>query len=97
MLREKLGSDTIFMNVSFVGSNALATPLGAAGQGVFVTQVAPLPTDANDPLGARYQTALNVRDPNVVPGFISLEGYLAGRLAIEGLQRCGEDPPGNVS
>ena len=90
MLREKLGPDTIFMNVSFVGSNALATALGPAGQGVFVTQVVPLPTDTSNPLVAKYQAALSAYDPQAQPGFISLEGYLAGRLAVEGLQRCGQ-------
>ena len=30
-------------------------------------------------------------NPAPSPGFVSLEGYLAGRLAIEGLQRCGPD------
>ena len=90
MLREKLGPDTIFMNVSFVGSNALATALGPAGQGVFVTQVVPLPTDTSNPLVAKYQAALSAYDSGAVPGFISLEGYLAGRLAVEGLQRCGQ-------
>ena len=90
MLREKLGSDTIFMNVSFVGSNALADALGASGQGVFVTQVVPLPTDTSDLLVAKYQAALRAHDSSAVPGFISLEGYLAGRLAVDGLQRCGQ-------
>ena len=91
MLREKLGDDMIFMNVSFVGSSALATALGAAGEGVFVTQVVPLPTDDTDPLVAKYQAALDEYYPDEDPGFISLEGYMVGRLAIEGLQRCGQE------
>lgn len=93
LLREKLDTDPVFMSVSFVGSNALATALGAAGQGVFVTQVVPLPTDTSDPVVAKYQAALQAYDSGAVPGFISLEGYLAGRLAVEGLRRCGDDPP----
>ena len=28
--------------------------------------------------------------PKAEPGFVSFEGYLAGRLTIVGLQRCGE-------
>ena len=91
MLREKLGDDTIFMNVSFVGSSALATALGAAGEGVFMTQVVPLPTDDTDPLVAKYQAALDEYYPDEDPGSISLEGYMAGRLAIEGIERCGQD------
>ena len=30
-------------------------------------------------------------DGNAVPGFVSLEGYMAGRLAIAGLDLCGRD------
>ena len=38
---------------------------------------------------AAYLNALAVYSPGAVAGFVSLEGYLAGRLAIEGLERCG--------
>ena len=56
-LRTKLGPDTIFMTVSFVGSNALADELGDAGEGVYVTQVAPLPSDESNPVVANYRAA----------------------------------------
>ena len=85
------GLDAIFMTVSFVGSNALAQDLGPAGAGVYVTQVVPFPTDASLPVVSAYMDALNAYDPGMVPGFVSLEGYLAGRLAIAGLERCGRD------
>ena len=83
------GMDPIFMTVSFVGSNALAEKLGTAGAGVFVTQVVPFPTDDSIPVVASYLRALAEYDPEAVPGFVSLEGYLAGRLAIAGLEGCG--------
>ena len=83
--------DPIFMTVSFVGSNALTEELGAAGEGVYVTQVAPLPQDGDIPVVARYHAALAGYDPDAEPGFVSLEGYLAGRLAIAGLQACGRE------
>ena len=90
-LRMKLGTDTIFMTVSFVGSNALADELGDAGEGVYVTQVAPLPSDESNSVVANYRDALAAYDPEAEPGFISLEGYLAGRLAIARLEACGPD------
>ena len=90
-LREDLGPETIFMAVSFVGSEALATELGAAGAGVYVTQVVPLPGGDDVPVLAEYRAALSGVDPDADPGFISLEGYLAGRLAIERLRACGAD------
>ena len=79
----------IFMTVSFVGSNALAAELGAEGEGVYVTQVVPFPHDDSIPVVASYTAALAAFDPDAVPGFVSLEGYLAGRLAIAGLEACG--------
>ncbi|MCY3505209.1 MAG: ABC transporter substrate-binding protein [Chloroflexi bacterium] len=83
--------DPIFMAVSFVGSNALAQELGPDGAGVYVTQVVPLPDDTSVPAVAAYRAALKAFDADAVPGFVSLEGYLAGRLAIVGLEKCGRD------
>ena len=86
-----LGEDWTFVTISFVGSNALADELGADGDGVFVTQVVPFPSDRSLAVVASYIEALERLDPTASPGFVSLEGYLAGRLAIVGLQRCGND------
>ena len=83
------GADPIFLTVSFVGSNALANELGAGGEGVYVTQVVPFPTDASTAVVSSYLNALSAYDRFADPGFVSFEGYLAGRLAIEGLERCG--------
>ena len=80
-----------FITISFVGSNALARHLGPDGEGVFVTQVVPFPEDDSLPVVASYLDALAEFDPAAEPGFVSLEGYLAGRLAVEGLERCGRD------
>ena len=80
-----------FIVISFVGSNALAEMLGPEGEGVFVTQVVPFPTDVSIPVVASYHQALAEFDPGAFPGFVSFEGYLAGRLAIAGLELCGRD------
>ena len=87
----RTGWEPVFLNVSFVGSNALSRALGYRGVGVFVTQVVPFPWDDSQPLVAAYQRALKAHDPEAEPGFVSLEGYLAGRLAIIGLERCGSE------
>ena len=89
LIREDI--DPVFMTVSFVGSNALARELGSEGTGVYVTQVVPLPGDTSVPVVDAYHTALRAFDADAVPGFVSLEGYLAGRLAIAGLDLCGSD------
>jgi ABC-type branched-subunit amino acid transport system substrate-binding protein len=86
-----MGMDPTFLTVSFVGSNALAEELGAAGEGVYVTQVVPFPTDDSLPVVGAYRRALAAYDSEAVPGFVSLEGYLAGRLAVAGVAGCGAD------
>ena len=88
-----LGITAVFMNISFVGSNALAEALGSEGKGVFVTQVVPfpIPMEGSPPVVQSYVEALKAHEPEAVPGFVSLEGYLAGRLAIAGLENCGRD------
>ena len=82
-----IGFDPVFINISFVGSNALARQLGADGTGVFVTQVVPFP-EGDHPVVRAYQQALGESSPETTAGFVSLEGYLAGRLAIAALERC---------
>ena len=87
----KLVDDAKFIAISFVGSNALAEKLGPEGEGVYVTQVVPFPTDTSLPIVSAYLKALSDFDSEAVPGFVSFEGYLAGRLAIAGVERCGRD------
>ncbi len=83
--------DVVFITISFVGSNALAEFLGADGENVFVTQVVPFPTDDSIPIVQSYLDALEAYDAETSPGWVSLEGYLAGRLTIEALRACGRD------
>ena len=87
----RMDIDPVFMAVSFVGGNALAQELGDEAPGVYVTQVVPIPDDASTPVVAEYRAALSEFDPDAVPGFVSLEGYMAGRLAIVALETCGAD------
>ena len=86
-----LGFDPIFINLSFVGSNALARELGEAGNGVLVTQVVPFPSDGSVPVVAAYHRALAEHSPESDPGFVSLEGYIVGRFVVEALDRAGRD------
>ena len=92
-----IGFKPVFINISFVGSNALAKELGPGGAGVFVTQVVPFPDPArgggeSPPVVGAYANALAVSAPEATPGFVSLEGYLAGRLVIKALENCDEPP-----
>lgn len=87
-----IGFSPVFMTISFVGSNALARELGTTGAGVFVTQVVPFPKGDQPPVVAAYTRALGEHAPDATPGFVSLEGYLAGRLAIAAAERCPSEP-----
>ena len=89
---QHIGFEPVFIAISFVGSNALVRELGPAGAGVFVTQVVPFPTADRPPVAAAYRRALAAHAPGASPGFVSFEGYLAGRLAIVALELCGRDP-----
>src|SRR5213080_3078677 len=86
--------DIVFSNVSFVGSQALADELmsygGKVAEGVIVTQVVPLPQSKATAV-LRYQELLPKYSLGEKPDFVSLEGYLAASLLIEGLKRAGRD------
>jgi len=84
--------DAVFVAISFVGSNSLAEELGNQGKGVIISQVVPLPWDTSLPLVAAYQAALAALDAKSQPGFVSLEGYMVGRVVIEGLKRLSGEP-----
>jgi hypothetical protein len=83
--------ESTFVNISFVGSDALSRELGDAGEGVIISQVVPFPWDVSIPVVAQYTEALRAVDAEAQPGFVSLEGYIVGRLAIEGLQAAGQE------
>jgi ABC-type branched-subunit amino acid transport system substrate-binding protein len=91
-LARQLKLDAIFVNISFVGSNVLAKELGPAGAGVVVTQVVPFPSEASLPVVAQYIAALRETQPPATPGFVSLEGYLVGRLVVATLGRIEGEP-----
>ncbi|HKY94897.1 MAG TPA: ABC transporter substrate-binding protein [Kiloniellales bacterium] len=89
----KLGLPVLFVNLSFVGSEALAqalvehAPDGAAVADTYISQVVPPPDGETLPLLAQYRAAIGGDT-----SFISLEGYIAGRLAIAVLQAIEGEP-----
>jgi len=82
--------DTMFLNVSFVGSTALKSTLGSDGEGVLVTQVVPH-FESDLSLTEEYRTDLLEFMPSAELGFVSLEGYIVARIFVEGLRRAGAD------
>lgn len=79
-----------FHNVSFVGSQPLASALGVDGPGVGVSQVVPFPWKPSNPVVAEYTRALR-KAGRGEPNFSSLEGYIAAKVFAEGLRRAGPD------
>jgi branched-chain amino acid transport system substrate-binding protein len=91
-LAHQVKLDSIFVAISFVGSDSLAEELGNQGTGVIVSQVVPFPWDTSLPVVASYQTAIAAANAKAKPGFVSLEGYLVGRLVVEALKRVPGEP-----
>jgi len=86
-LAKQIKLNSTFVNISFVGSNALAKELGPAGAGVVVTQVVPFPGDTAIPVVKRFQAAIAASGADAQQGFVPLEGYLVGRAIIAGLEK----------
>ena len=82
-----------FVNISFVGTDALAKEVGPAGAGVVVTEVVPFPGDPSIGIVGKYQAALLASKPDAKPNFVSLEGYIVGRLVVQAVQKI----PGEVT
>jgi len=82
----------IYTSVSFVGSTALANELMLLGKrfatGVIVTQVVPA-VEGHSSLVLEYRSTLTKYFPGEQPDYVSLEGYIAGKLMIEALKRNG--------
>ena len=91
---EGTGRDLLYAALSFVGSRAFAEELkglgGDTADGVIVSQVVPH-FEADLPGVQRYRELLAEHFPSEQPGFVSLEGYLAARTFVEGLERAGRD------
>ena len=85
------GCNPQFMNVSFVGSKALAHEAGGAGRGVGISQVVPFPWNLSARVVKEYQQLLDASTGKQNYSFTSLEGFIAAKVLVEGLRRTGND------
>jgi ABC-type branched-subunit amino acid transport system substrate-binding protein len=89
-LAKQIGmTDTVYANISFVGTSSLAEELGGDGDGTIISQVVSFPDDQSVPLVQEYREALGKYQPDVSPDFVSLEGYMVGKffaMAAESVQ-----------
>jgi hypothetical protein len=58
---------------------------------VLITQVVPFPEDNSLRVVRNYREALRRQERGAPPSFVSLEGYIAGRLTGEVLERSGPE------
>jgi ABC-type branched-subunit amino acid transport system substrate-binding protein len=86
------GIRALFCSISFVGSIPLAKALGPPDVPVAVMQVVPSPIDQTLPLVRRYLAELRAFAPEEMPTFGNLEGYIAGRILVQGLQKIEGTP-----
>lgn len=81
-----------YTNVSFVGSTALADELMLLGPryatGVIVTQVVPAVSGYSS-IVLEYKNALAKYFPGEATDYVSLEGYVAASVLIQGLRKAG--------
>lgn len=80
----------VFLNVSFVGTAALIKEIGAAGDGVLVTQVMPSPYDASISLIAQYQSDMKAAGYNEFD-YTDLEGYIDAVVFVEIVKKTGNN------
>lgn len=85
----KAGYGGTFYNVSFVGTQALADELGADGLGVVVSQVMPFPFSTSSRIAREFLAAVSQAGGDAQANYSSIEGYIAARVMVEGLQRAG--------
>jgi ABC-type branched-subunit amino acid transport system substrate-binding protein len=84
-LWHSLNFNAVFINISFVGSKALAESLEEGVKNVLVSQVVPDPWDATVPIVREYQESLGDSDY----GFVSLEGYIAAKVMHRAVVKTG--------
>lgn len=77
-----------FWNISFVGSQSLADALGKEAPGVMISQVMPSPWNDKLALIKEYKK-LYLNKPGRQPGFVTLEGFIAAKAFVEGLENAG--------
>ncbi len=82
------GFSPIFCATSFVGADAFAEAAGAAGDGTYVTQVVPSPTDPSMRVVASF-----IEDMKAANEFgstqVALEGYINAAVLAQGLRDTG--------
>ncbi len=80
-MAKKVGmQNAVYCNISFVGTEALRLELGKDGEGCIISQVVNFPFDESVGIVKEYTEAMKKYNPQGKIGFVSLEGYMVGKL-----------------
>lgn len=84
------GKNAQFLGLSVVSSNQLLDELGAAADGVIITQVVPSPRSRTLQIVRDFQrAAADAKDVEI--NHTTFEGYIAAHVLVEALQRAGPE------
>jgi hypothetical protein len=86
-LAKDMDSSLIFIAISAVSPAKLQEGLGVYTYNVYVTGICPLTSDTSSEVVGSLKTALNAYNASLRPSVINLEGYIVGRLVIEGFKK----------
>ncbi len=89
---KKRGLTPRFNHLSSVDVASLYKELGDVSRGLEVSRVVPLPQSQSTPIVNDYTKALKDFAPKAQPSSLSLEGYIAAKVLVEGLKRAGANP-----
>ncbi len=79
IMRDTTNSRPVFLNVSFVGADALAQTLANKGLGVVISQVMPYPFDKRISVVKEYHQLTEKFMKDVEINFMGMEGFIAAK------------------
>ncbi|MBU1343164.1 MAG: ABC transporter substrate-binding protein [Proteobacteria bacterium] len=79
--------DTLFCNISFVGTQALINELGEQGNGTIISQVVQYPWDESIPVVKEFIKDMAQFIPEAKINFISFEGYITAKFFCTALAK----------
>ncbi len=81
------GSMVQIMTLSNNSSQSFVQDLGAAGNGVIVSQITPAPNSVTTGLGKEFMAL--AKASNITVSYAAMEGFVAAKVLVEGLKRAG--------
>jgi branched-chain amino acid transport system substrate-binding protein len=91
-MREK-GSKARLFSISVVNFKELLKNAGEdMARGIGISQVMPYPYSPNVPVAREFQALMKQYQPEKVVSYASMESFIAAKILVEAIRRCGADP-----